>query len=229
MLSLSRSIFICLILSFAASAQNSISVAISSCKEKEGDSYEMHDFSLFRNDTLIKSYETRVAKIIGELPDGDYAIEYKTIFGPRSEKFNLKYDAGKPDLHEFKLYIDKLSPETKAVTPGLFIDSLKNGEEIVVDHSYSGCFSSGKEALLIKKRDNNYYLAYKKKERKLDEKDMVALKVFDAELRNLKEASYTCTSNYHTTITYKGSFITFSEPCGYWEGYDRLKETFKLE
>ncbi len=216
-------------LSFAASAQNSISVAISSCKGKE--SYPVGNVSLFRNDTLIYNYSEYDVwpKIIRALPDGDYTIKYNTIFGSGSEKFNLKYDARKQDLREFKLYIDKLSPEAKAATPNLFIDSLKNGEEIVVDHSYSGCFSSGKEVMVIKKRNDICYLYYNKKERALFVKEVLALRDLESELRNLTVADYNCTSNSSTTITYKGSFITFSEPCGYWEGYGRLKEAFGLE
>ncbi|WP_146185893.1 hypothetical protein [Flavobacterium album] len=177
----------------------------------------------------MKHYENVAAGIIGEFPDGDYAIEYKTIFGVRSEQFKLKFEKDRSNLHELKLCVDDLSPELRAKTSALFIDLLKDDEEIVIDYSFSGCFASGKESMIIKKHRGIYYILYKETKRKLLDKEVSALRDMELELRNLRKADYGCTTNSKTTVTYKSASISFSEPCGYWEGYYRIKGILELE
>jgi len=213
-------------------AQHRLYVSGNSCKPYYSE--EMNDctISVFRNDTLLKSSGFPFIYLEG-LPQGDYKVVYQTAFGKQSSEY-FKLDEDDSDLPTFYDFCADTPPQNKVdliKAEGLFLDLMTDGEEVVVNYSYYGCFSEGERQIVITKKKGRYYAMYKGKKRRIKKRRENALKDFEVELRCLElPGNIFCTSGSETTISYQGQKITDRGVICYgWHGFSNLLDALHLK
>jgi hypothetical protein len=111
----------------------------------------------------------------------------------------------------------------------LFIDSLKKNETMMIQLSFSGCFTDGEETILVFKKGKKLYLNYHNKVKKLKKREIEAIKVYENELRNLPEACFMSTANSFHKVSLNSQEFTYSEPSSFWGGFEILKKRLRLD
>jgi len=210
-------------------SQNSLTVNLLHCKNLENnDIYGFNEIVLYKNDSIYKTDKSSSEfKFFENMPEGKYKIKYNNFFGDLiSESFVL--DNKKPE-YTIDLCIDKISYQTKAEAKNLFIQRIQNGEVILINCHYSGCFASSSHQMTITKRKNKLYLSYNKiKNRKLSNKDISSLMNYEIELRNIKQAGYMSTANEFNEIKYNDEIFAFKINA-FWSGFGNLKKDLKIK
>ena len=126
-------IFFIIINSISSLAQNSVDINFNLCKIKENGNVFENEYKIIYNDSLTTKFKTKTSH---DFPDGKYRIEYKTYFGWKTTNSFLLFDKS---TYFFNFCIDEIDSKPIDIY-NLGIDSIKDGEVLVIIHNYSGCF-----------------------------------------------------------------------------------------
>lgn len=225
-----KSIFTFLFVSLLSFGQNRLSVQIRSCKKIKSSIEQFNEVELYRNDSLVKTYEINFegSKQFENITEGDYYVIVNTFFGKKkSEIIKVKNEV---NSNVFVICIDELN-ENILNSSNSIIDNLKNDEEIKLNYSFGGCFNSGKFETTIIKKKGKLFLKYNSKIKKLSKKQISILKIFFIEFENLKDCNTTCvsTSNSKIEVLYQKEKKSFSFSCYKWSGFQNLEKDLKIK
>jgi hypothetical protein len=216
--------FILFIYSITLLAQNSLSISFNICKTKENITSYDNEYRIIYNDSIVTKFNTETSH---NLPDGKYRVEYKTYFGWKTTDSFLLFDKAS---YYLDFCIDDINNQPIEIY-NLGIDSIRNGEELVITHNYSGCFNSGGEKIIIKRIENKFILLYNNTSRKLKNKEFIFIENYEIELINLatKDSLTLCTAFSQNIIEYESHKFEYSESCPKWDGFEELKRKLKLK
>lgn len=216
-------LLVCLICHLSLFAQlTALHVTVRDCRK--GMYFDRHgfgEFLLYKNDSLYGKYSIYKNYYIDNLPDGNYHIEYETYFGKRkSESQQIDKESFLP---YFDVCVDELPDEMRKSATNLFIDNLKDGEELPIYRNYPNCYTKRDniDSLIVKKEKNKYFIIRNKKKHKLNKEQFAFLRDFEIQLRNVKIAYYS-TAECYTWIGRDENKIWFYDSMGGWEGYECL-------
>lgn len=103
-----------------------------------------------------------------------------------------------------------------------FIDILQNDEKFTIHFSSKGCFHNTKEMLTFQKEDNNYYVIFQEKRKKLDSVTLENIRNFEKELLLQQDNGCTTVDNY--LLIYKDTQRIITDGSCKWNGYHKLKK-----
>ena len=215
---------------FSFSQTTRLSVQISSCKDIKSNIEQFNELELYRNDSLVGTckIDFEGSKQFENLQIGNYYIIVNTFFGKKkSETLEVKKEI---NSNIFLICADELDYNNLSTTKTI-IDNLKNDEEIMLSYSYGGCFSSGRYETSILKKENNLYLKYNSKTKRLRKKQITILRNFFIEFDNIKNSNIFCvsTGNASIEIAYLNETKTFTFGCYYWAGFQNLEKDLKIK
>lgn len=218
-----RTIIIFLLLFKFGYSQNTLIIDFELCNNSENTNPVWNEYRLIKNDTLVTENKESLLK----LPDGKYQIEYKTYFGWKKTKAFLLFDN---IFFQVNLCIDKLGSDSLDYY-NLGIESIKDGEKLIITNNYAGCFNEGGEKIIIERKKSNFILIYNEKIRKLRKREFDYLKEYEIELINLNtnELNVMCTAYSQNIIEYGNHKYEYSENCPKWNGFGILKNKLKLK
>jgi len=179
------------------------------------------DHSLFKKIPYPGSYN-----YIKDIPFGKYKFCYKNLFNESIEKTITFDSSNREESQNVILYVDE---SQNLNSKKLFIDSLKKNETMMIQLSFSGCFTDGEETILVFKKGKKLYLNYHNKVKKLKKREIEAIKVYENELRNLPEACFMSTANSFHKVSLNSQEFTYSEPSSFWGGFEILKKRLRLD
>jgi len=203
-------------------AQSSLQVNIKDCRG-EGSFEYLEEFKLYKNGSLIKTIEPKHDRKqhLKNLSFGKYRIEYKSMF---KKVENIEIEINEKKKYVLDLCLNYINHDLESYKP--FIDQLKNGENYSIQVSSQGCFHSSKDNYLIKRKGENFYLTFDKKEKLLNESNIQAIRHFEIELNYMQ--SFGCTTTDSYIVKYKNKEVVISDGSCSWNGEYHLKKNLNL-
>lgn len=212
-------------------SQNNLLLKVVRCNDSlNNDAFGFSKTILYRNDVIFHIDSSATSnKYYNDIPGGKYKVKYQTFFSSEmSNEITIPDKKADWPFFEIQVCIDQISRDIFNKPQNLFLSKIRNGEKILIECFYSGCFSSGSDSIVVIKNNDKLYLAYGKKKRKAKRKDLNYLINFETEIRNLLPVDFFSTANSRTKITYNGEIFEFDEPSGFWGGFDYLKKKLKF-
>jgi hypothetical protein len=205
-------------------SQNKLYISFNLCKIESNFISYGNEYRLFFNDSIVQKFENEDTH---NLFDGKYRVEYKTYYGWKSTlSFLLKNN----DTYYLDLCLDVLNPEPIDIY-NVGINSIKDGEVLIIIHNYSGCFNHGGDKIIVRRKKNKFYVIFNDIERKLKNKELDYFENYEIELINLNNefSKAMCTAFSQNIIEYGNFKFEYSESCPKWFGFQELKNNLKLK
>ena len=206
-------------------AQTTLDIFIDNCQKEGGFPY-LQELKIYKDQELVKTLNPGFdgLQTLPNLPYGSYVLKYQSIFG-KTEQVSIQLSEEKQ--YELTICTDYL--DYTATTYLAIIDQLQEGENYTINFASQGCFHSYDRNIVIYKKDKQYYLQYKKEKRKLNKKEIDALRNFEIELYYIQDANGGCTTTDSYTLTYQGTTRTAKDRGCAWSGFYTLLKQLALE
>lgn len=202
--------FFCLSTTLVLS-QIPLEIHIKDCRVEHTIGY--FKFQVYRKKRLINSFQTtsQRPKTLQLLKGGTYRIEYETFYRQQKSVF--------VNIREKKKYIVNLCLEyfdhsMVSLTP--IINQLKEGEKYQIDFVDAQGVVYREQALIIRRRANQYFASFGEKEIELSAKQIELVQHFEIELSQMEPHDCTNTDTY--TLTYNNTISKILDASCWWEG-----------
>lgn len=203
-------------------SQSTLAVYIMDCRSDTRFVY-LEKFKLFRNDSLLQIVETRPQRdnrhLIEDLPNGQYRIDYTTMFGKIE---NAVVDITESGYYRTTLCINSIDYSKESYLP--FIDRLQNGETYTVRISSWGCHIDKKDTITITKECDKYFARYGDTTKELNDGEVKIIRQFEIGLQYMEEGGCTHIDTY--VLMYGDKKIEIVDGNCDWRGKYYLKRIF---
>lgn len=209
-------------LMFGCKNYNTIEVTFLKSNPKDTFSIKYNLFKLSNEDSVIfkntvfQNIKVGEKLVFDSLPNGKYVLEYFDICGNQKQKKILL----KNNNYESKIIFDSLP--VKKYLNKIPLNTLENGNSYKIVN-WSSCVRLESYYQITKLRDEYYLDSYGHKKRKLNEKELNAIRLFESELlalRNIGSCNSTGNTNY--CIQKDNKMDTIIDRTCNWNGYNLL-------
>jgi hypothetical protein len=212
-------IFITLLLFFQSGfsySQIVLDIQIRDCRTKSNLDNPTN-FRLYKDKKIYGEFETEYKnkKSISLKKKGKYIIEYKTKFGITETTY---VDIKEKKRYKIDLCLEYMDYSKERYIP--LITQLKNGEKYTIDYSSQSSYLSSKKSIIIRKRQNLFFISSGEKEMQLSLEQIESLRHFEIELSHMSKPDCTNIDTY--TLSYKDKIIKINDGSCWWYGGEYL-------